>query len=220
VPTSLDYLLVNFQAIEVPADIHRTNKIADMTVHPHRIPAHLEQIDGFVRIHSLSSSQRAHVLQIPFFSRVFHGSLDYVKSETMFYIPPGIDDSSSKCQPIRLINRFRTTIALVNISKSPPEHLSKHVQVGGVDGRATSSHVTCRFTLEITRLSSDSYLRPNQLAELLCISVRNSSALSKSFSNIQVIVEIHTNLSTFNLPIHLYNGLLNVSDRRHNEPSV
>jgi len=53
-------------------------------------------------------------------------------------------------------------------------------------------------------------LYSNQWNELLCITLLKQPLSSVSFNNIQAVVDVYTNLSNFNFPIHLYNGFLNV----------
>ena len=56
------------------------------------------------------------------------------------------------------------------------------------------------------------YLRPNRMSTLFCLTLLQSSLTSRSFSNVEAIVDIQTNLSVFHLPIYLYNGHLTVSE--------
>lgn len=133
-----DFITVQTKKLHVPSDVHRTNKIADLTIHPTLIPKEMDQIQGFVQVYTTSSSnQNESVLQIPLYSRILHGSLDFLNMETMFYInsnphSSGIEERNP-CQPIRLLNRFDVTLAVTNITVAQLGSLSEYVQVRSVD---------------------------------------------------------------------------------------
>lgn len=118
--------------LSVPVNLHRYNKIADLTVHPQRIPRDVDEIHEFIQFFT-SSDRNESALQIPFYSRVLHGSLDYVRTETMFDMSLWKKQRStaetSKCHSVHVINRFSTDIAVLNITSSYSGQLDDYVQV-------------------------------------------------------------------------------------------
>jgi hypothetical protein len=125
---------VQTKRLSVPVNLHRYSQIAEITIHPQRIPTDVEQIDEYVNLFT-SSNRKDSALQIPFYSRVVHGSLDYVRAETMLDMSSSSSKKShstaetSKCRPVHVINRFRTNIAVLNVSSSHPELLASYVEV-------------------------------------------------------------------------------------------
>ena len=127
-----DFVTVQTKRLSIPANLHRYNQIADLTIHPQRIPTDVEQIDDHIHFYT-SSNRNESALQIPFYSRVVHGSLDYVRSETMFDVSllttQRSTQETSKCHPVQVINRFASNIAVLNITTNQPELLAGYVQV-------------------------------------------------------------------------------------------
>lgn len=174
------FLQIQSKKLRLSADLHRINKIADLTIYPSLIPRELDEIFGSIQIFTSSNDS---LLQIPFYSRIFHGSLDFFVNETMFYCSP-----TTKCEPVRLFNRFDFDLAVTNISIDQIDLVSNYLQI------------------ELP--SSIVFLKPNVSSELFCVVVKN---VSSNFFNMKINVEIFTNLSSFNLNFYLYNGLLTVS---------
>ena len=63
---------------------------------------------------------------------------------------------------------------------------------------------------QIRLLSNPIYVPPGKSTELLCISRLEPVVSSVPFTNIAATIDIHSNMSYFNLPIYLYNGHLSV----------
>ena len=127
-----DYVTVQTKRLSVPVNLHRYNQIADLTIHPQRIPGDVDEIHAFIHFFT-SSNRNESALQIPFYSRVLHGSLDYVRTETMFDMSLWKKQRStaeiSKCHSVHVVNRFSTNIAVLNISSSHSGKLDDYVQV-------------------------------------------------------------------------------------------
>lgn len=92
------------------------------------------RIRGSVEVHSLSlSNNEEPVLRIPFRATILHGSLDYDKDGTRFYIPTYATDSSvdklQDCRPIKLINRFNSSIVIYNVTTDSSGLLLQYMNV-------------------------------------------------------------------------------------------
>jgi hypothetical protein len=130
----MNYATIHHEKVQVPAGIHHLTKIAEVTVHPHLIPADVKRIRGSVQIFTLSTINNDEpVLQIPFRATVLHGSLDYEKDTTYFYIPPHLTDAMvekrQECQSIKLINRFNTSFVIYNITTDKTQLLTQYIEV-------------------------------------------------------------------------------------------
>lgn len=129
-PEHQKYITVQYNNFQIPPDIHRLNQIADIIIHPNLIPNHIEHIHGYIQVYTSSYNEEP-VLKIPFYERILHGSLDFKKEETYFYISN--DELKTKkpeqCQPIRIFNRYNTSISVYNITINKFELLSKYIQV-------------------------------------------------------------------------------------------
>lgn len=55
------------------------------------------------------------------------------------------------------------------------------------------------------------YLQPGQTAAPLCLTILQRSSASISFTNFEAQLKLHSNLSSFYVPISLYSGLLSVN---------
>jgi hypothetical protein len=94
----------------------------------------MKRIRGSVQIHTSSSSDNEQpVLQIPFRATVLHGSLDYDKESSYFYIPSSSVEASNEkreeCQAVKLMNRFNVSMVIYNITTSNMELFSRYVKV-------------------------------------------------------------------------------------------
>jgi hypothetical protein len=190
-PEHRDYITIRYKHLQISPDIHRLNQIADITIHPNLIPDNIEHIHGYVEVYTSMNNEKP-ILKIPFDERILHGSLDFKKEETHFFISNNElnNKQNELCQPIRVFNRYNTPISVYNITINNFELLSKYIQV-----KIPSSFF---------------YLYPDQWNELLCITLLKQSLSFVPFNNIQTIIDVYTNLSYFNFPIRLYNGFLNV----------
>ncbi len=117
----------------MPSGIHHITKIAELTIHPHLIPNDVKRVRGSVQIYTLSSNSEEPTLQIPFRATILHGSLDYDKAASYFYIPSSPIDSSNgnkeECRSIKLINRFNDSMVIYNVTTDKTELLSKYIEV-------------------------------------------------------------------------------------------
>ncbi|CAF4170376.1 unnamed protein product [Rotaria sp. Silwood2] len=192
-PEHRNYITVHFKSLPIPPDIHRLNQIADITIHPNLIPNDIHEIYGYVQVYTSLNNEEP-VLEIPFQETILHGSLHYKKEDTFFYIPSLnhalANDNIKQCQSIKLLNQYNTPISVYNVTVNKLELLSQFVK--------------------IEHRSSFSYLYPEQWSELLCVTHLKQSSSSVPFSNIQTVIDVHTNISNFIIPIYLYNGFLSV----------
>ncbi len=121
-----NYMTIRYKNLLIPPDIYRLNQIADITIHPNLIPNDIQHIHGYIQVYT-STNPEEPVLQIPFDERILHGSLDFNKEETHFYISN--NQQIDQFQSIKLLNRYNTPISVYNITINKFELLSKYTQV-------------------------------------------------------------------------------------------
>jgi hypothetical protein len=73
------------------------------------------------------------ILQVPYRATVLHGSFDYDRQSTHFYIPVMSIESntvrSTECRPLKIVNRFNVPIVIFNISIDKSQLVSQYIQV-------------------------------------------------------------------------------------------
>ena len=210
-----NYVTVRHENVLIPGGIHRLSKIADLTIYPHLIPADVKRVRGSVQVYTISpgsSTRREPALQIPFRATILHGSLDYDKETTYFYIGPSstksIDEKKQECRSIKFMNRFDESMVIFNVTTDKVDLLSQFVKVKMIVPHRSSIRV--HVTFQIKSLSTHVYVSPGRPSTPVCITVLKRSSSSAPFSNFEASMTLHTNLSFFHLPIYLYNGLLSV----------
>ncbi|CAF3323967.1 unnamed protein product [Rotaria sp. Silwood1] len=127
-----NYITVHYEKVQIPTGIHHLTKIADLTLNPYSIPKEITRIRGSVEIYTSFYNDEP-ILRIPFRATVLHGSLDYDTEAVQFYIPSSSIDSSNdkkdECRPIKIMNRFNTSIVIYNISMDKMDQLSPYINV-------------------------------------------------------------------------------------------
>ncbi|CAF0749813.1 unnamed protein product [Adineta ricciae] len=190
---NINHLTVHYEKLQVPAGLHQLTKIADLIIQPQLIPDGIKRVRGSVQVYTLPAlTVDEPTLQIPFRTTVLHGSLDYDRTASYFYIPSSSIDSSNdnkeECRAIKLLNRFNSSVVIYSVTTDKTELLSQYIR--------------------LNILSPFIYASPGQTVFPVCISVIKSSVLRAPFNNLEASLTLHTNLSYFHLPLHLYNGLL------------
>ena len=125
-------MTIFYKNLQIPADINRLNQIADITIAPKLIPNDIDRIHGYVQVYT-SSNPNEPVLEIPFDEQILHGSVDYSKEESLFYIPSSSNQMNNEnfeqCRPIKFINLYNTPISVYNITLEKQLLLSQHIKV-------------------------------------------------------------------------------------------
>lgn len=107
-------------------------QIADITIHPNLVPVNINHINGYVQVYT-SSNNEDPALEIPFDEIIYHGSLEYQKEDTYFYIPSLNyelnNEKRSKCRPIKILNQFSLPISVYNITLNSLEQISQYIKV-------------------------------------------------------------------------------------------
>lgn len=102
------------------------------------IPYDVTRIRGSVEVFASScaassSDMKEPTLRIPFRTTVLHGSLDYDRETTFFYIPLSSAVSSNtytdECRAIKLVNRFQTTMVIYNVTADKSSLISHFMNV-------------------------------------------------------------------------------------------
>lgn len=112
----------------IPPDIHRWNKVAELTLHSSLIDDDVKSIYGTIQIFTLPSIHDAVSLEIPFYTTILHGSLEYERQSTYFYISSN-NSTNEECRSIEFTNRFDVPMAISNISTDKIDLLSQYVKV-------------------------------------------------------------------------------------------
>ncbi|CAF4461293.1 unnamed protein product [Rotaria socialis] len=205
---NMNYATVNHEKVQVPTGIYHLTKIAELTIHPHLIPRDMTRLRGSVEVYSSSSSSSSlndeePALRIPFRATVLHGSLDYDKEATYFYIPSLSTDESydkiEQCRPIKLINRFNTSMVMYNATTDATGLLLQYMNI-----KFYSPYV---------------YVRPGESVFPVCLNILKQTVSTASLITLEASIILHTNLSFFHMPIHLYRGLLNIDLTADNSSS-
>jgi len=127
-----NYITIHYKNLQIPPDIHRLNRIAEITIHPKLIPDHIQHIQGYVQVYTSSNTEEP-MLEIPFDEIILHGSLDYEKENTLFHIPSSnnelINENTEKCRPVRIMNGFNIPLSVYNITVNNAESLSQYIKV-------------------------------------------------------------------------------------------
>lgn len=121
-----NYFTIQYKNLQIFPDIHRLNQIADIIIHPKLIPNNIDHISGYIEVYT-SMNNKEPVLKILFDERIIHGSLAFKKEETYFYISN--KEFLKSCQPIRVFNRYNTSVSVYNIKVDQFNTLSKYIQV-------------------------------------------------------------------------------------------
>ncbi|UJR33639.1 hypothetical protein I4U23_021073 [Adineta vaga] len=190
---NINYVTIHHEKVHVPSGHHHLTKIAELTINPNLVPNDIKRVRGSVQVYTSLSINEEPVLQIPFRVTVLHGSLDYDKPASLFYIPStsaGLsnDNKKEECRAIKLINRFNTSMVIYNVTTDKAELLSQYIRL-----KILSPYV---------------YAKPGESIYPVCISIIKSSVLPVPYNNLEASLTLYTNLSYFHLPIFLYNGLL------------
>ena len=127
-----NYITVHYKNLQIPPDIHRLNRIAEITIHPQLIPGNIQHIQGYVQVYTSSNNEEP-VLEIPFDEIILHGSLDYDKENTRFYISSSnnelLNGNTEQCRPIRFLSRYNLPLSVYNITTNNAEALSPYIKV-------------------------------------------------------------------------------------------
>ena len=130
---NINYVSIHYENVLIPPDIHRWNKVAELTLHLSLISDDIKSIDGTVQIYTLPSINDAVSLEIPFHATILHGSLEYDRSSTYFFISssslPSISSSTEECRLMEFTNRFNVPITIFNISTDKSDLLSQYIKV-------------------------------------------------------------------------------------------
>ena len=131
---NINHLTVHYEKLQVPADLHQLTKIAELTVEPQLIPNEIKRVRGSVQVYTLPAPNVGEpTLDIPFRTTVLHGSLDYDRTASYFYIPSSSIDSTNdnkeECRAIKLLNRFNTSVVIYSVTTDKTELLSQYIQV-------------------------------------------------------------------------------------------
>ncbi|CAF3551098.1 unnamed protein product [Rotaria sordida] len=189
---NINYVTVHYEKVQIPTGIHQLTKIADLTINPYSIPKEITRIRGSVEIYPLSSYTDEPILRIPFRATILHGSLDYDREATYFYIPSSSIDSSNdkkeECRQIKLVNRFNTTMVIYNVTVDKMDQLSQYMNL-----KFSSPYI---------------YADPGQAISPACVNILKQS--SPSLVTLESTLTLHTNLSFFHMPIYLFSGLLHL----------
>lgn len=160
-----DYLTVHSKRLPIPPDLYRLSQIADVIVHWNLIPREIQRIYGHIEMYTSMNSEEP-TLRIPFDEQVLHGSLDYQKEETYFFISN--ENPSNECGPIRVFNQYDVPLVVYNITINKLKLLSKYIEV---------KHL---FSLISTQLTwkSRSNIRRNSL---ICIRINGLNCYALLF---------------------------------------
>lgn len=84
---NINHLIVHYEKLQIPAGLHQLTKIAELTVQPLLIPNDIKRVRGSVQVYTQpASTVDEPTLQIPFRTTVLHGSVDYDRNASYFYI--------------------------------------------------------------------------------------------------------------------------------------
>jgi hypothetical protein len=124
-------MTIFYKNLQIPPDINRLNQIADITITPKLIPNNIDRVHGYVQVYT--SNHNEPVLEIPFDEQILHGSVDYSKEESLFYIPSSSNEMNNEnfeqCRPIKFLNLYNTPISVYNITLEKQIFFSQHIKV-------------------------------------------------------------------------------------------
>lgn len=112
------------------------------------ISPQIQRIHGYIEISTLMKSEES-TLRIPFDEEVLHGSLEYEKEETYFFISN--ENPSNECRSIRIFNQYDIPLVIYNITINKQKLLSKYIEVKYLV--LTSIKLPCKSRSNILRNS-------------------------------------------------------------------
>lgn len=96
------------------------------------IPNHIHHIYGYIQVYAWLNDKQT-ILEIPFDETILHGTINYKKEDTYFYISfsnnESINTIPKQCQPIKIFNEYNIPVFVYNITVNNVDQLSKYVKV-------------------------------------------------------------------------------------------